>query len=1008
MQRPFFFGFTRSAPFLLFRIVLVAVLGGLFALVKLLVLIIVLSPIIASLVAVTYGAHELQQNYPTLIQQFFNSPEAESEFITLANAAIQTYNFIIQLLAYLVDIWDYLVPSFYLLWNLIEQIADQLLTVIFGTPKIQCIIADLLKVAVEVLEHGAIDVNRIFHTVTQFMQSEESARLFSAFAASMGTCDPNDPEQVFGCPRQGTILQLFVVVLKLAMDLATIAIQFLTPFVISFVRTVLTQLLQWFPAVVKILSAIFSSLLNSGAISIILNIVQNTLNIAEVLFNLFCPLFAISSSAVCEVIVVIEATILAVIDGIESVICGLEGWFAPAPNIRTSDIQEQENITRQLEKIYSPYLYNLTGTEKVLTYQQLLTGVLGLSAAQVNALSRDLSQDARELDLVSNSYDQFLASTSVQLANALGENPDDLLESFLKDVISRDTFSGFTDKLADFRAAEINSQLRLFSNVESIDAFMSINDRSVTLTTVDQLIKPLNNVPTADSGLLGKSSFCKSKTGSSTLKAFGTNSKACADILNSTCAGVNFGKDIENFIDDIVKNTEDAANLTLVIFKLIPNLITNITTLFEETVQVEASLISGIVQDITGSVEFIVNTGLLNNSIQELVNDLDFSTYDSLTAPNTNPTQQGFSLNSYTCCSFPSDNSSTCCDGTPGFPSSDNGGAFDLCTLRSSQSAPTSMASEQLSRTFELLEDNQQRIRAAHTAFTQKSFVEDTMFKAGLLFEAARPFFNVDDEFFSPSSGIGDDDPNCKATPEDPYKCCTGNSTSYHCCRGLVGCIPPIPVDRLVINITITNATVQWIKQLEDRETCAPLDNGFEQILFLIRLVTNQPISDLIARVPVGIRPIYDFLFGWLTFRDGFPSYAWACLVLNIYGLLIIFTVLFALFLLQTAFGPWLAKLYAISEDYYLQREISADNQDSYASQYLPSGAPVVSNEFGAMAVIIANLERYGDEYQPTQADIATLRRSLKRITRTNQPTPTNTLPSSLRQRRRGTKHKNA
>lgn len=981
-------GVTRSAPFLLFRVFLVLIFGGLFALFKLAIFLLLFSYVLAPLTIATYGALRLQDEYPTLIEDFFNDPAAESQLIGFLNQAISVYNLVIQLLAYLVDIWDYFVPTFYLVWNQVEQIVPQILQVIFGTPKIQCILADLAKVAVEVLEHGAIDVNRIFHTVTQFMQSEQAGRLFAKFAAEMGSCDPNDPEQVFGCPQQGTVLQLFVVALKLAMDLGTIASQFLTPFLISFFRTVFTQLLQWFPAVVKILSAIFSSLLNSGAIGIILNIIQNALNEAEVLFNLFCPLFAISSTAVCEVIVVLEATVIAVIDAIESVICGLEGWFAPAPNIQTSDIQEQENITRQLEKIYAPFLADLDNTEKVLTFQELLTDVLNVSDAQLNALSEDLSQSARDLDLVATSYDEFIAQTSTQLADVLGEDVDMVLAGFIAQVIARDTYSGFTDKLSDFRMAELLSQICLFSNTESIDAFGAISDRAVTLASVDQLLKPINIVEPEQSGLLGKSSFCKSKTGASTLKAFGTNSKACGDILNSTCAGINFGKDIEDFVEDIVMNVEDAANLTEIVFRLIPGFLTNITTLFEETVQIEASLIEGIVQDITGSVEFIVNTGLLNSSIQELVDDLNFEDYDSATLPNSNPTQQGFNLRPYTCCSFPADNSSqVCCDGTAGFPPSDNGGAFDLCTLRSDNDATAATnaqkLSDQIRRTVTLLDDNQERIAAAQALFQNKNVFGDALNKMQALFDTARPFFDVDDAFFATPDAPGDNDPSCKATPEDPYRCCTASSSTYQCCRGLVGCIPPIPVDSITINVTITNNTIQWLRALEDRETCADFSNGFKELLFLIRLVTNQPISDLIANVPSFAQPLYEVLFGWLTFGDaGFPEYAWVCFLLNIGGLLLLVTILLYLAVLGLAFGPWVQKLFALSEDYYLQREISAENNpnEEYAEQYLPSGAQYNGETARVLATLLASMHEQGDNYVPTPSDLHVMRQALARL----------------------------
>jgi len=927
--------FFRSSPFLLLRIFLVGVIGFFFALFKLLILFVLFAYVLAPLATTTYVGLQLQQQYPMLIDEFFEDPQLEDTVIETVNTGITAYNLVIQISAFVVEIWDYFVPGIYLVGNILEQVAEEVLTTIFGTPKLQCIIADLLKVGAEVLDHGLIDINRIFHTVTQFMQSEEVQELLR----STNGCDPNNPEQVDGCPAQGTILQLFVIVLKLSMDLSTIIIQFLTPFVISFFQTVVTQVIQWVPAVTKILSALFSALLNDGIIGDLVDTLKSLFKDIKPLYNLFCPVFAATASATCEAIVVIDTAIDDIIRSIEDAICALDpsNWFSEERD--TSNIQEAENIVVQLTKLYGPELRQLNATERVRNFEELLVNQLDLTTEDVFQVSIDLADSAKNLTLVSSEYDEFIAQTAFSLAERSGDMPIVAFEELIQSVISRATFVSAVDKVAHLQTGEILAQIGLFENTEQADSFMSINNRAITLTSVDQLLKDLQNIPnTTGEGLLGKPSFCKKKNKVKT--NFDADSKACKRLLKDTCPKTDFSRDLKKLAKDIVNSEKDISKVNEDILEVVPEAIGDIGLLLENSVQDFEVLITDIVKDTVGAVEFIVNVGLLNNSIQELVDDLNFDAYDSATKSNSNPTKSGFNLNPYTCCSFPSLNSSSCCDGQPGFPPANNGGKNDLCTLRSDKDAtasgPIDSFSRQIFETTTLLDDNDMTVRAATTTIQRKQIVNEAFVKTQRLMDTLTYFYDTSDRFFATPDALGEND-DCEATPDDPYKCCTANSTAYQCCRGLFGCIPPVPVNRLTVNFTLTNQTFQWLRELKNPETCSDFSNGIKEVLFLIRLVTNEPINDLIAQVPDFLKPLYEFLFGWLTFgKDGFPQFAIACFILNIGGLLLLILIFVLVGLIILAYGAWFNKLIALAEDYNLQREIER-NQSDFATNFAGS-----------------------------------------------------------------------
>mgnify|MGYP001211921153 CR=1 FL=1 len=165
----------------------------------------------------------------------------------------------------------------------------------------------------------------------------------------------------------------------------------------------------------------------------------------------------------------------------------------------------------------------------------------------------------------------------------------------------------------------------------------------------------------------------------------------------------------------------------------------------------------------------------------------------------------------------------------------------------------------------------------------------------------------------------------CRASIDNPTCCCQPGVTAQACCYGLPGCLPQIPASVRVPPIT----TVAWIANINE-QTCAGFDNGFKEILFVVRLFTSDLVTQFInSSSRDTVRTFWRNVLGWLTFPNNqLPAYAFACFFFNLGGLFILGDILVGALIVYVAFGPWLEQLYQLSFDLHEAKKLHDEEQE--------------------------------------------------------------------------------
>jgi hypothetical protein len=145
----------------------------------------------------------------------------------------------------------------------------------------------------------------------------------------------------------------------------------------------------------------------------------------------------------------------------------------------------------------------------------------------------------------------------------------------------------------------------------------------------------------------------------------------------------------------------------------------------------------------------------------------------------------------------------------------------------------------------------------------------------------------------------------------------------------LPGCIPPI-----FKNIRLSRiANVDFLKYV-NRETCAPFDTGFKELLSIVRWVMGDFVHRFIAdSETMAQRNFYQFFLGWLEFPDGnsLPAFAYLCFILNIGRFLLLLLIVFLIGLVYIGFAPLLNELWEVLTEEAEELQIIAGQQQAAA-----------------------------------------------------------------------------
>jgi hypothetical protein len=122
----------------------------------------------------------------------------------------------------------------------------------------------------------------------------------------------------------------------------------------------------------------------------------------------------------------------------------------------------------------------------------------------------------------------------------------------------------------------------------------------------------------------------------------------------------------------------------------------------------------------------------------------------------------------------------------------------------------------------------------------------------------------------SSASGAGANR-QCRATTNNPYKCCQGpNVSPQECCRGLIICFPLLPASLFP---AITN------HQNVDRIRCPAFNNFFDYWYNLIRTIWTASILIVNGSGGPDYTPLVDGFLNFVAYKDyKFPPYAGGCI----------------------------------------------------------------------------------------------------------------------------------
>jgi hypothetical protein len=148
--------------------------------------------------------------------------------------------------------------------------------------------------------------------------------------------------------------------------------------------------------------------------------------------------------------------------------------------------------------------------------------------------------------------------------------------------------------------------------------------------------------------------------------------------------------------------------------------------------------------------------------------------------------------------------------------------------------------------------------------------------------------------------GDGVDDITCRATPEDPYRCCTDVLDPYGCCRGLFGCVAPFPQRWKSKRL----GDYRW---LTEAAPCPHHKHPWDYTKSLLRTVTDGPIRSAERGLTGGAAAIVHAYFWWATWPDGEPpAYNGFCIGAHFFYVLILVCALMVLFVVAATIGAWI------------------------------------------------------------------------------------------------------
>lgn len=260
----------------------------------------------------------------------------------------------------MIELWDILLPAIYMILDLILPPIEHLITVLFGTPDLQCIIAEILTIIFESLDHVLIGFQKVIYGAERGMQIPIQQRAMNTvrpfirefYAVKTGidptvllkkatyvpptvsvdsdTPDPN-PGTDGTCPSQSPVLSFVLPAILAVIDITSTILAYLAPMIVIFLRITVMSLIQLLPQFLNAVGQVLQALTTNGVFGDFFNVLKDIISLIGPAWNAVCPIIAFAMWLGCTFQQVFQGLVGFILGKLRNVvgkiICGVAGLF---------------------------------------------------------------------------------------------------------------------------------------------------------------------------------------------------------------------------------------------------------------------------------------------------------------------------------------------------------------------------------------------------------------------------------------------------------------------------------------------------------------------------------------------------------------------------------------------------------------------------------------------------------------------------------------------------------
>ena len=356
-------GDVADLTILQLRLVELLTWGMLVAIIRTIVLYITFALFIIIAATVTGAALFVQYEYPVITADIAADPLLNEIATISINTIIDLINATLRIIDFLIEAWDYVVGILYMVGEMLYHAIEDFLQVVFGTPKLQCIIADVFDFLANLVGQIFIGIKLVFESTQRTLQlvddtvpplsvPEESAppaqkkayceryapslteidvsgnrqgrvafeadpqnhtianfnaSAYKDFCSPQGGVNPaydggeKEKEQHGQCPSQSKVLIDILKLTQVLIEIIVEVLEYVIPIAVALIKDAFHEIAIIVPQFISLISKIINELKEKGVFTTLIQVVKSTLLVFYPIWNFVCPIFALVGWFICTV-----------------------------------------------------------------------------------------------------------------------------------------------------------------------------------------------------------------------------------------------------------------------------------------------------------------------------------------------------------------------------------------------------------------------------------------------------------------------------------------------------------------------------------------------------------------------------------------------------------------------------------------------------------------------------------------------------------------------------------